>query len=89
MYLYLGQETVISTGDIVGIFDLDNTSVSHLTRSYLSVAQKSGHVVVVSPDLPKSFVVWEKNGETKVYLSQISTATLKKRAGNLKGMNSL
>lgn len=83
MYLYLGQETVINTNDIIGIFDLDNTSVSRITKAYLAAAQKSGHIVEVSPEIPKSFVVCRGDGGTAgttVYLSQISPATLKKRA---------
>lgn len=83
MYLYLGQDTVINTDQIIGIFDLDNTSVSKETRGYLAVAQKSGRIVEVSPDIPKSFVVCDKC----VYLSQISPATLKKRAIKFKTEN--
>lgn len=80
MYLYLGQDTVISSGDIIGIFDLDNTSVSKDTKEYLSSAQKSGRIVEVLSDIPKSFVVCENKSGIKVYLSQISPATLRKRA---------
>lgn len=84
MYLYLGQETVITTNNIIGVFDIDNTSVSRITRDYLASAQKSGQIVEVSPEIPKSFVVCENSGRLAVYLSQISPATLKKRAGYLK-----
>ena len=31
MYLHLGQDTVVRTGDVVGIFDLENSSVSKIT----------------------------------------------------------
>ena len=31
MYLHLGKGKIVSTEDIVGIFDLDITSQSHLT----------------------------------------------------------
>jgi len=82
MYLYLGQETVINTRDIVGIFDLENTSTSRVTKAYLSAVQKKSQVVAVSNELPKSFVVCEHRGIIKVYLSQISPSTLKKRADN-------
>lgn len=75
MYLYLGQDTVINTSEIIGIFDLDNTSVSKETRGFLAKAQKSGRIVEVSADIPKSFVV----SDNKVFLSQVSPATLKKR----------
>lgn len=80
MYLFLGQDCVIDSDDIIGIFDLDNTSVSRVTKEYLSYSQKSGYIVEVATDIPKSFVVCSSNTGTKVYLSQISPATLRKRA---------
>ena len=79
MYLHLGSGAVIRRTDIIGIFDLDNTSQSHITRKYLSAAEKSGQVINVAEDLPKSFVICNENGTTKVYLSQMSTQTLFKR----------
>lgn len=79
MYLHLGEKTVICTDTIVGIFDLENTTVSKHTRNYLANAQKTGRVVNVSYELPKSFVVCEENGEVEVYISQISGQTLTKR----------
>ena len=57
MYLHLGQSTVITHDEIIGIFDLDNTTVSKKTRDYLSKAEKEGRVNVVSYELPKSFIV--------------------------------
>lgn len=89
MYLYLGQETVVRTDNIVGIFDLENTSISRLTKIYLKTAQKNGEVIEVSKEIPKSFVVWERKGKRKVYLSQISPATLKKRSDYVKELSKL
>ena len=80
MFLHLGQDTVVSTASIVGIFDLDNTSYSAITRSFLKSSSEKKHVYNVSEELPKSFVLTCENGETRVYISQISTATLLKRA---------
>lgn len=79
MYLHLGQSTVITHDEIIGIFDLDNTTVSKNTRNYLNTAEKNGQVFPVSNELPKSFIVCERHGKNKVYLSQISCATLLKR----------
>ena len=76
MYLHLGQNTVVTHDEILGIFDLDNTTVSKNTRDYLSKAEKSGKVVYVSNELPKSFIVC---ADSTVYISQISAATLIKR----------
>ena len=51
MYLHLGKGKIVSTEDIVGIFDLDITSQSHLTRKYLTMAEKAGEVVNASEDI--------------------------------------
>ena len=89
MYLHLGQDTVVRTKNIIGIFDLENTSVSKLTRAFLATAQKAGQVVDVTQELPKSFVICQENGNTVVYITQISCATLRKRAGFLEGIANL
>ena len=80
MYLHLGQDTVIKVNEIVGIFDMETSTISKESRNYLADAQKSGNVVNVSMELPKSFIVCEKNGQKTVYISHISTATLLRRA---------
>ena len=79
MYLHLGQDQVVCTRDIIGIFDLENTSTAKHTRQYLAAVQKKGKVVSVSQELPKSFIICREKEGQRVYLSQISTATLKKR----------
>lgn len=84
MYLYLGQDKVISFKEIIGIFDLDTSTVSKVTRDYLKKAETGGRVTNICTDLPKSFVVCEKNGRKDVYISQISSSTLLKRAGYIK-----
>ena len=80
MYLHLGKGTVVSTDSIVGIFDLDITSQSHLTRKYLSMAEKAGQVVNAAEDIPKSFVVCRDGEKNTVYLSQMAAATLLRRS---------
>ena len=83
MYIHLGQETVIRSEDVIGIFDLENTTVSKNTRVFLAKAEKKGEVVNVSYELPKSFTVCNdrKKGKNSVYISQISSSTLFKRSG--------
>lgn len=85
MYLHLGQSTVIVNDEIVGIFDLDGTTVSKRTRDFLSEGERDGRVQTVSSELPKSFIVCSgKDKKTSIYLSQISCATLYKRTKEMK-----
>lgn len=84
MYLHLGQDVVVKLSDVVGIFDLEKTSISKHTKSFLALSTKKDIVKTVSYEMPKSFIVCRhiENGksENKVYISQISCATLQKRA---------
>ena len=80
MYLHLGQDALVKTKEVIGIFDMDNTTVSKGTRKFLTAAEKKGRVVTVTADLPKTFVLCGSSREDcKVYLSQISSHTLRKR----------
>ena len=56
MYLFLGRDTVVDSRTVMGIFDFDSTSVSRITREFLSGAGKKHRVVNVSYELPKSLV---------------------------------
>lgn len=78
MYLHLGQDYLVKTRDIIGIFDLDTASVAKNTRIFLKKAETDGAVVPLSGEIPKSFVLTDFPTPT-VYISPISAATLKKR----------
>ena len=80
MYLHIGNEKILNEKDIIGIFDIENASVSKYTKEFLSKSQQSGQVINVTTDLPKSIIVWEKKGIHKLYLSQLAPATLRKRS---------
>ena len=84
MYLHLGENTVVTTKSILGIFDLDTTTISKNTRDYLTKSEKAGNVINVSTELPKSFIVCSENNKTTVYISQISSRTLLKRNNGLR-----
>lgn len=79
MYLHLGAGAVVRSESIVAVFDLDNSSQSYITRKYLSAAEKSGQIINVAEDIPKSFVVCSDGLKTSVYLCQMSSQTLFKR----------
>lgn len=85
MFLHLGNNVMIRTGDIMGIFDIENTSVSKLTKDYLNNAEKNRRVVYCTYEMPKSFVVcFDEELTETVYISQMSCSTLLKRFSRLK-----
>lgn len=65
MYIHLGQGTVVRSRNVLGIFDLDSTTVSKHTRKFLEKAEKNGGVITVSYELPKSFAVVSENGKNE------------------------
>lgn len=81
MYLHLGENVAVISKSIVAIIDLENSTVSGATKDFLKKAQKSGAVINVSDELPKSAIICHKDGKQEVFISQISTNTLQKRAG--------
>ena len=90
MYVHLGQDTVIRLDEIVGIFDLEKTTISRPTRDFLAGATARKEVINVSPEMPKSFVVTAgPTGNQTVYIAQMSPATLSKRADPLHAGSSL
>jgi hypothetical protein len=72
MFIHIGENKVVRKKDILGIFDMDSTTVSVHSRKYLSSAQKEGRVKALGYDLPKSFILMR---DKTVYLS---TLTFKK-----------
>ena len=84
MYLHLGQNVVVPEASVIGVFDLDNTTGSHITRKFLGNAEKAGRIISVSDELPKSFVVCGEENEMTIYLSQLSSLTLLKRSETMR-----
>lgn len=76
MYLYLGSDVVIKKDDVIGIFDIENVTVDRYMKDYLNFSQKNGNIYYVSLDMPKSIIV----ACDKVYISNVSSDTLKKRS---------
>ncbi len=80
MYINIGTEVLIKDNEILGIFDLDNTTVSKATREYINTSAKNGECITISIDeLPKSFIVTTKNEKKEIYISPLNTSTIFKR----------
>ena len=79
MYLHAGSNYVVNTKEIIGIFDMDNTTVSRLGRNFLSRAQQNTEVINATEGLPLSYIVSNRKGESKIYISSFSPRVLSKR----------
>ena len=79
MFLHLGENVVVPIKDVIGIFDIQTSTDSSDTRSFLRMAEEDGFVERITQESPKSFVIAEVNKMSKIYLSPISSSTLTKR----------
>lgn len=75
MFIHIGGDTVVSSCDVIAIFDVE-TKDKPTTRAFLEQEKLAGRVEIVDAAEVKSFVVTD----TCVYCSPISSLTLKKRA---------
>ena len=76
MYLHVGHNKNIRERDIIGIFDADNSTVSYITRKYLSDAGKEDRLISAKDEVPKSFILYKEKGRYMICFSQLSTASL-------------
>lgn len=91
VFLGIG-ERALPCEKIIGIFDLDKTTVKKDTREFLKINEQKGLVQTVGFDIPLSFIVTadKKNSAKKskekqkngVILSPVSASTLLSRAKN-------
>ncbi|WP_158738370.1 extracellular matrix regulator RemB [Alteribacillus sp. YIM 98480] len=75
MFIHLGGDTVIRSKDVVAILDQDTHDSSSITKQFLS-SHENRDVIEISKELTKSVVVTID----RVYLSPISSLTLRRRA---------
>ena len=77
MFLHLGADLVVPLRDVIAITDL-KAGKSNINKEFLSKLQEEKKVIDVSDKAAKSFIITTKF----IYLSAISSMTLKKRANN-------
>ena len=79
MYLHIGNDNMINSQNIIGIFDIDICTIEQRLRDFLSEKQRKGDIVDVAEDLPGTFIVTND----KVYISGLSSTTLRQRVEHL------
>ena len=78
MYIHLGRDYVLNDRDVIGIFNLETTTISPRGREILNYAQQNGAEVSLSEELPQCYVLADAPVDT-VYLSELSSTAMKKR----------
>lgn len=76
MFVHLGGDTLINSKCIIAIINAENAMGANSTKEFLKTAQEEGFVQKISDEYV-SIVITDKT----IYLSPISSQTLKKRAG--------
>lgn len=84
MFLHLGGDVIVRLKNVIAIFDLE-VAGAPASKEYLQIAKDEGFLVDISEGSPKSFVTTDR----KVYLSPISSVTLKKRTAFIRGLGEL
>ena len=79
MYLHVGNNKNIRVRDVIGIFDMDNATLSSITRKFLSGKQKRLMIETAAVEIPKSFILFEENGLYKICFSPLSSSSLRGR----------
>jgi hypothetical protein len=90
MFIQITKDKTIRLKDMIGVFDLDTSTVSGITKSFLSNAEKNGAIAGINI-LPKSFVLIGKpppprrhplskggGADKKIYFSSGMTGHIRK-----------
>jgi len=75
-FIHLGGNVSVYSDDLLGVFDIERTTVNPAVNKFLAKAQKSGKIYYCSLDMPKSFVLTEDT----VFVTNVGTGTIKDRA---------
>ncbi len=76
-FVYVDRTTLLPQRQVVGVFDLDSTTVRGDTRQYLAAAEEKGEVTARSGELPLSFIVSSPGfGRQRLRLTANTPATL-------------
>jgi hypothetical protein len=88
MFLEVGAGALIRQKNILGIFDLDTSTLGESTRKFLSRVEKNGRATIAGEELPKAFVLLAEPpragklpnvNEESIVFSRFSSGVLAKR----------
>jgi hypothetical protein len=77
LFLHLGGDKVVLTRELIAIINLESPVIAPSTKEFMKVAEEEGFVTSLAEKDPKSCVITDRD----VYMSPISSVTLKNRSG--------
>ncbi len=83
MFIHLGGDTIVNSKRIIAILNVNSALEADSTKEFFKTAQEEGFIADFDQTNYKSVVITDKD----IYLSPISTLTLKKRAGFIDSLN--
>jgi len=60
MFIQIKKDKIMRVKDIIGVFDLDTSTISGITRGFLTNAEKNNKIAGINI-LPKSFVLTDSD----------------------------
>lgn len=80
MFIHIGNNISVPSEEIIGIFDMEVATTMKDSRRFLKMCEEEDFIENVLPEeMPKTIIVTENSGRSRVYLSPISAATVRKR----------
>ena len=77
MFIHLGGDTLVNASGIIAIINIENTVNNNINKEFFKTAQEEGFIRKINDDEKyNSMIITDR----LVYLSPISSVTLKKRA---------
>jgi hypothetical protein len=89
MFLHIGAEVAIPMKNVIAILDIETSTLSKDTKEFLKVSEEEGFIEAVTNDLPKSIIITETDKKSRIYLSPISTTTLRKRSSYINDISAI
>ncbi len=79
MFLHLGEDVMVPSGEIIGIFSIGEDNIAD-NNSFLGEMREEGFVRTIGEEQPRSFILCERQGKPVIYLSPITSRTLTGRS---------
>jgi ABC-type lipoprotein release transport system permease subunit len=79
MYLHIGNNNVINSKNIIGIFNIETIKKTDEYKKIIKKIKEKNNLNNISENTEKTLVLTEQEKHTKAYITNISSITLGKR----------